>query len=318
MGRMGLMWGQFMGAGSIRIAASMVLVALLGIVRVGAFRKAQVALPEVGKMLQREGQPGRGARRQGHRGRSAGGRADRASASDEDPRQPAEDQPAQVPAAPGLSSRQAFIDISHRDFKRTIDAFARDERVFGFVADLDRCDVPRAADLMQAPSMLIADDSRVTFILGMDREKVAAGIAFKFKEVIPYLRPGASDADKTLEHLRYGREFLEEFLQIVFPLPSTSPKALQRFVLGFDAAAFETRRAPLREALPRASTICTIRSPPSPRCHRAKTAPTRAMGSMGVAFGNVWRRAPVAVSKMRVSAEPATASAAPSGENAAC
>jgi len=51
MGRMGLMWGQFMGAGLIRIAASLVLVALLGIVGVGAFRRAQVALPEVGKML---------------------------------------------------------------------------------------------------------------------------------------------------------------------------------------------------------------------------------------------------------------------------
>jgi len=106
-----------------------------------------------------------------------------------------------------------------------------------FVDDLDRCDVPRAADLMQALSMLIADDSRVTFIFGMDREKVAAGIAFKFKEVIPYLRPGASDADKTLEHLRYGHEFLEKFLQIVFPLPATSPEALQRFVDGLGVVA---------------------------------------------------------------------------------
>jgi hypothetical protein len=130
---------------------------------------------------------------------------------------------------PDYASRQAFIEIFHEDFTRTVDAFAGGERIFVFIDDLDRCDVPRAADLMQALTLLIADDRRIVFILGMDREKVAAGIAYKFRELAPYLnrRPGLEGEKASLD---YGYQFLEKFVQISFPLPHPSATALERFV----------------------------------------------------------------------------------------
>jgi hypothetical protein len=140
-------------------------------------------------------------------------------------------------------SSLAFIEIFHRDFKKTLRAFAGQARVFVFVDDLDRCDVPRAADLMQALSLLIAEDSQIVFILGMDREKVAAGIAHKFKDVIPYLhRDDGRGTGGVESQLRYGHEFLEKFLQIVFPLPLTSKDALDRFIEGLAHVALARPR----------------------------------------------------------------------------
>jgi hypothetical protein len=45
----------------------------------------------------------------------------------------------------------------------------------------------KAADLLQALNMMISNDPQIIFILGMDREKVAAGITYKQKNVLPYL-----------------------------------------------------------------------------------------------------------------------------------
>ncbi|HEY4046349.1 MAG TPA: P-loop NTPase fold protein [Acidobacteriaceae bacterium] len=77
--------------------------------------------------------------------------------------------------------------------------------VYVFVDDLDRCDVPKAADLMRALHLMIDDDKRMVFILGMDREKVAAGITAKYSTILQYIddsREGAS-ADK----LAFGYHF---------------------------------------------------------------------------------------------------------------
>ena len=121
MGRMGLMWGQFMGAGLIRIAASMVLVALLGIVGVGAFRKAQVALPEVGKMLSGKDNL---AEALAGMGPAAGVLAVVLTALQLAMKilgNPLKTSLRKYLRRPDCESRQAFIDIFHRDFKRTID-----------------------------------------------------------------------------------------------------------------------------------------------------------------------------------------------------
>jgi len=50
-----------------------------------------------------------------------------------------------------------------------------------FIDDLDRCEVPKAADLMQAINLMIGDGSPLFFIIGLDRGKVAASIAFKYR-----------------------------------------------------------------------------------------------------------------------------------------
>jgi len=124
---------------------------------------------------------------------------------------------------PDYKGHVAFIENFHRDLKRLIEAYAGNKRVFVFVDDLDRCDVPRAAELMQAINLMIGDAGNLVFILGMDREKVAAGIALKYKELFRFLRESAeweiTSANYGLSRLRYGYAYLEKFIQISFSLP---------------------------------------------------------------------------------------------------
>ena len=88
--------------------------------------------------------------------------------------------------SPDYEGRVAFIRRFHQDFKKIVSAYAEDETVYVFVDDLDRCQVPKAADLMQALNLMIGNDPRIVFLIGMDREKVAAGLAVKHEKLLPY------------------------------------------------------------------------------------------------------------------------------------
>jgi hypothetical protein len=47
---------------------------------------------------------------------------------------------------PDLAGRSSFIEEFHQDFSRLVQIYLGKNRVFVFVDDLDRCDVPKAAD----------------------------------------------------------------------------------------------------------------------------------------------------------------------------
>jgi hypothetical protein len=78
---------------------------------------------------------------------------------------------------------------------------------------------------MKAVNLLIADDPRLIFILGMDREKVAAGLAVKYEKLLPYVArdlPGGAErvAWKRRAGLEFGQAFLQKFIQLPFRVPS--------------------------------------------------------------------------------------------------
>ena len=122
--------------------------------------------------------------------------------------------------SPGYAERVSFVEQFHKDFAKIVEAYAGRETVFVFVDDLDRCEVPRAADLMQALNLLMSRDPRLIFIAGMDRQKVAAGLAVKYEKLLPYLGPG----------IEFGYAFIEKFVQIPFLLPRPAPKDVERFL----------------------------------------------------------------------------------------
>ncbi|WP_394834369.1 KAP family NTPase [Pendulispora rubella] len=115
-------------------------------------------------------------------------------------------------ASPDYDRRAAFLDQFHDDFAKIVEAYVGHRRVYVFVDDLDRCEVPTAVDLMQALNLMTACAPKVIFIIGMDRQRVAAGVAAKYAPLIPYL--GASTAD-----IAFGFEFLEKFIQLPLELP---------------------------------------------------------------------------------------------------
>ncbi len=135
---------------------------------------------------------------------------------------------------PDYENQVAFIERFHEDFKKIVQAYAGKSKVYVFIDDLDRCEVPKSAELMQAINMMIANDPQLIFILGMDREKVAAGIAVKDKDLIPYLSDNADHHNTSISYkkgLEYGYGFLEKFIQIPFQVPQPTQSEFQRFLV---------------------------------------------------------------------------------------
>ena len=135
--------------------------------------------------------------------------------------------------APNYSERTAFIERFHDDFKNIVTAYADGAQVFVFIDDLDRCEVPKAAELMQAINLMISDEAPIFFIIGMDREKVAAGVAAKHEKLLPFLAQSASTTEQnkanTTDGLVYGLSFVEKFIQLSFRVPVPGPDNMTQF-----------------------------------------------------------------------------------------
>ncbi|NEP80428.1 MAG: hypothetical protein F6K39_21015 [Okeania sp. SIO3B3] len=140
--------------------------------------------------------------------------------------------------SPDYKKEAAFIEEFHEDFSKIVGAYVgKDEKIYVFIDDLDRCELGKSADLLQGINMMISDDPNLIFILGMDREKVAASITFKQKDVIPFLASIAQENqewengnDRSIKQVDYGFSFLEKFVQLSFSVPEPSPNRLNNFL----------------------------------------------------------------------------------------
>jgi transcriptional regulator with XRE-family HTH domain len=137
--------------------------------------------------------------------------------------------------APDYRQRATFLDEFHEDFSKIIEAYAgkgdKAQRVFVFIDDLDRCDVPKSAELMQALNLMLSENPQLYFIIGMDREKVAAGIAVKHEKLLEYLVPAsAAGAQNANPKLEYGFEFIEKFIQVPFKVPQARPDDIENLI----------------------------------------------------------------------------------------
>jgi hypothetical protein len=134
---------------------------------------------------------------------------------------------------PDYKGKAAFLDTFSKDFARTVRAYSgkKGSKILVFIDDLDRCEAPKAADLMQSINLMIGEGNSLIFILGLDRAKVAASIGFKFREMIPYLQPALNVAANPLMVREFGDSFLEKFIQLSFRLPiSSNEEQAQKFV----------------------------------------------------------------------------------------
>lgn len=131
---------------------------------------------------------------------------------------------------PDYKGKAAFVDAFSDDFAKTIAAYApasvndpnKRSKIFVFIDDLDRCEAPKAADLMQAMNLMIGEGNPLIFILGLDRAKVAAAIAFKFREIVPFLDSSLHPTSDPSSFRSFGDAFLEKFIQLSFRLPISS------------------------------------------------------------------------------------------------
>lgn len=128
--------------------------------------------------------------------------------------------------SPDYQESLAFIERFHSDFRHVVEAYAGRETVYVFIDDVDRCDVPKAAELMEGLNLMTSGDLRIVTIVGMDREKVAAGLAVKHEKLLPYLYEvrrseagGELRSGDRLRGLEFGYEFIEKFIQVPFLVP---------------------------------------------------------------------------------------------------
>ncbi|MCD4780963.1 MAG: SUMF1/EgtB/PvdO family nonheme iron enzyme, partial [Candidatus Omnitrophica bacterium] len=158
--------------------------------------------------------------------------------------------------SPDYENRITFIENFHKDFENIVKAYAGDKNVYVFIDDLDRCEIPKAADMMQAINLMISPNSQLIFIIGMDREKVAASIAVKHEKLLPYLfslksinAGSQNSANEKSPHdtttsesvntadilygLEYGYEFIEKFIQLPFLVPQPTGSELDNFLKSF-------------------------------------------------------------------------------------
>ena len=138
--------------------------------------------------------------------------------------------------SPDYQKQSAFIEEFHEDFAKIVKAYIGDDRVFVFIDDLDRCENSKSADLMQAINLMIADDPPVVFILGMDRQKIAASLAVKYESIVAYLPSETLEIDPDIlarssasKGLAYGYTFIEKFVQLPFQVPQPSQADFERF-----------------------------------------------------------------------------------------
>ena len=141
---------------------------------------------------------------------------------------------AKAEAAPNYEGHTPFLEQFHEDFRLLMECYASPtEKIFVFIDDLDRCELPKASELLQAFNLMIPENSRIIFILGVDREKVAAGIAMRHEKVLPLLAPAAPDSRLPFDPAlaaAFGRNFLERFLQLPFRLPLPGPERLDGLI----------------------------------------------------------------------------------------
>jgi formylglycine-generating enzyme required for sulfatase activity len=78
----------------------------------------------------------------------------------------------------------------------------------------------------------------VVFILGMDREKVAASLAVKYENILKYLPSEITEIDPDIlarrsanKGLAYGYTFIEKFVQLPFLVPQPSRSDFERFLI---------------------------------------------------------------------------------------
>jgi hypothetical protein len=116
---------------------------------------------------------------------------------------------------PEYGKKLSFLEKFRDDFARCFSAYGRGRQVFVFVDDLDRCEIPKAAELLHAINLLLAGGLPLIVVLAMDRRKIAAGVAARHKDLLPFLK----NKSEKLAGIEHGYEFVEKFVQVPFHVP---------------------------------------------------------------------------------------------------
>jgi hypothetical protein len=124
---------------------------------------------------------------------------------------------------PNYKDKIGFLGSFQEDFARIVSLATephlgwQPRKLVIFIDDLDRCEPPKAADIIEGINLFL-DSQRCVFVLGMDPAAVVASIENKYKDLFEKLR------QENMALVSPGRLFLDKIIQVPFQVPqSTEP-----------------------------------------------------------------------------------------------
>jgi peptidoglycan hydrolase-like protein with peptidoglycan-binding domain len=132
--------------------------------------------------------------------------------------------------SPDYKQKIGFIGEFEADFKRIVNIVTRpvwgwkSRKLIIFIDDLDRCEPPKSADVIEAINVFL-DSVGCVFVLGMDSRAVIASIETKYDKMFQRLQQDGP-TNPTL-----GRDFLEKIIQVPFAIPPISDKSMEPYLI---------------------------------------------------------------------------------------
>lgn len=130
---------------------------------------------------------------------------------------------------PNYKDKVKFLSHFEKDFARIVRAATKNgfgwkrSKLVIFIDDLDRCEPPKSADIVEAVNLFL-DAEDCVFVIGMDSESVAMSIEVKYKELFERMKAENTGV------VSLGRLFLDKIVQIPFSVPRPTPQQITSLV----------------------------------------------------------------------------------------
>jgi len=130
---------------------------------------------------------------------------------------------------PNYKDKVKFLSHFEKDFARIVRAATKNgfgwkrSKLVIFIDDLDRCEPPKSADIVEAVNLFL-DAEGCVFVIGMDSESVAMSIEVKYKDLFERMKAENTGV------VSLGRLFLDKIVQIPFSVPRPTPQQITSLV----------------------------------------------------------------------------------------
>ena len=101
----------------------------------------------------------------------------------------------------------------------------RQRRLVIFIDDIDRCDAPKAVEMLEAVNYL-AESGPCVIVLGLAEDVVAQQVALHFKDIAAMETPAPAAGDKS-QAQRYAERYLEKIINLRVRVPQLDQERLK-------------------------------------------------------------------------------------------
>lgn len=142
---------------------------------------------------------------------------------------------------PNYDEKVGFLGSFEEDFSQivsiAINSLAwKNRKLIIFIDDLDRCEPPKAVDIIQAINQVL-DSAGCIFVLGMDSTAVVASIESKYKEILERIHRDNAGIGSP------GRMFLDKIIQVPFYVPRPIDDSIAKLADGFTQSGIDFHEA---------------------------------------------------------------------------